>query len=127
MFTIRNILIAILLFFVAVFFMLKSYFSDMQISKYPDLQTVKEDRAIEKGWVPAILPGSAYDIEETHDIDTNQLVGRFYYKEKDEAGLMEKMTTVPDSNGTYEWGGFLFRVDREKNLVRYRNRPVPAK
>jgi len=98
----------------------------MQISKYPNLQTVKEDRGIEKGWVPAILPGSAYDIEETHDIDTNQLVGRFYYREKDEAGLMEKMTALPDSNGTYEWGGFLFRVDRKKNLVRYRNRPVPA-
>ncbi len=127
MFTLKNILIAMLLFFVAIYFLLTSYFSDVQIYKYPDLQSVKEDNAIEKGWVPGLLPASAYDIEETHDLDTNQLFGRFYYKERDEEGLKKKLTKVPDMNETYEWGGFLFRVDREKNLVRYRNKPMQSK
>ncbi|KYJ85978.1 hypothetical protein [Sulfurovum riftiae] len=126
MFTLRNILIAMLLFFVAIYFLLTSYFSDVQINKYPDLQAVKEDKAIEKGWVPDMLPDSAYDIEETHDLDTNQLFGRFYYKEADEGSIMEKLTIVPDMNQTYEWKAYLFKVDREKNQVKYRNKPLSA-
>ncbi len=127
MFTLKNILIAMLLFFVAIYFLLTSYFSDVQIYKYPDLQSVKEDNAIEKGWVPGLLPASAYDIEETHDLDTNQLFGRFYYKERDEEGLKKKLTKVPDMNETYEWGDFLFKVDTGKNCIKYRNKPMQSK
>jgi len=126
MFTLKNILIAIVLFFTAVYFLLTSYFSDVQINKYPDLQTVKQEKAIEKGWIPAILPESAYNISETHDLDSNDLYGSFYYKERDEEGLMEKLISVSDRNETYTWGAFLFRVDREKNRVKYRNKPVSA-
>jgi len=74
----KKIIIGILLFFVAVFFMLKYYFADTIINKYPDVESVKKENAIQEGWVPALLPDSAYDIEETHDIDSNQLFGRFY-------------------------------------------------
>ncbi|AKF24771.1 hypothetical protein YH65_04755 [Sulfurovum lithotrophicum] len=119
----KKIIIAMLLFFVAVFFMLKYYFSDTLINKYSDTASVKEDKAIKNGWVPALLPDSAYDIEETHDMDTNQLFGRFYYKERDEAVIVQKLAPVPDMNQTYEWGNFLFRINKEKNEVRYRNKP----
>jgi len=122
MFTLKNILIAALLFFVAIYFLISSYFSDVQINKYPDLEAVKQDKAIEKGWIPALLPDSAYDIAETHDIDTNALFGSFYYKEKDEKEIIKELTLVPDMNGTYEWGSFLFRIDTEKNHVKYRNK-----
>ena len=118
----KKIIIGILLFFVAVFFMLKYYFSDTIINKYPDVESVKKESAIQQGWVPALLPDSAYDIEETHDIDSNQLFGRFYYKEADEAVIVQKLTPVPDMNQTYQWGAFLFRINKEKNEVRYRNR-----
>ena len=118
----KKIIIGILLFFVAVFFMLKYYFSDTIINKYPDAAAVKKEQAIEKGWVPALLPDSAYDIEETHDIDSNQLFGRFYYKEQDEAVIVQKLKPFPDMNATYQWGDYLFRINKEKNEVRYRNR-----
>jgi len=118
----KKIIAAVLLFFAGIYFLLTAYFSDVQINKYPDIASVKEDKAIEKGWVPALLPPSAYNIEETHDIDTNQLFGRFYYKESDEKSLMQQISPVPDSNGTYEWKAFLFRVDTEKNQVKYRNK-----
>jgi hypothetical protein len=120
----KKIIIAILLFFTAVFFMLNAYFDDIQINKYDNLQQVKEDQAIQKGWVPALLPPSAYDIEETHDLDTNQLFGKFSYKEKDEAVLLQRLQPMPESNDTLIWENFLFKVDKARNLVRYRNRPV---
>ncbi|BAF72017.1 hypothetical protein [Sulfurovum sp. NBC37-1] len=118
----KKIIIAMLLFFVAVFFMLKYYFSDTIINKYPDVESVKKESAIQKGWIPALLPDSAYDIEETHDIDSNQLFGRFYYKEVDEERIVQKLTPAPDMNNTFEWGDFLFRINKEKNEVRYRNK-----
>ncbi len=131
----KKIIGAILLFFLAVYLFLTSYFSDVQVNKYTDRETakenqdiasVKEDKAIEKGWVPAILPESAYDIAETHDLDTNELFGSFRYKERDEETLMKNMKTSSDKNDTLEWGDFLFKIDREKNRVKYRNRPVSA-
>jgi hypothetical protein len=120
----KKMILAILLFFAAVFWMLNSYFNDIQINKYPALDAVKEDKAIEKGWIPALLPDSAYDIEETHDLDTNQLFGKFSYKEKDEAVLLQRLQPMPESNDTLIWENFLFKVDKARNLVRYRNRPV---
>ena len=118
----KKIIIAMLLFFAAVFVMLQYYFTDIEINKYPDKETVVKEQAIEHGWVPALLPDSAYDIEETHDVEKDQLFGRFYYKEPDEKALIETLKLIPESNGTYEWKGFLFKIDRETNMVKYRNK-----
>jgi hypothetical protein len=117
-----KILLAMLGFFVMVYFMMLHYFPDTQINKYPSFQEVKDDTAIERGWIPAIIPESAYDISETHDLDTNQLFGSFNYKEPDEKKLLEQMTVMPDMNETMEWGNFLFKIDKEHNHVKYRNK-----
>ena len=122
----KKVIVALLLFALAVYYLLTSYFSDVQVNKYSDKETVKKNQAIEKGWVPAILPESAYDIVETHDLDTNTLFGNFRYKEKDEESLLKNMTASPDKNTTLEWGDFLFKIDREKNRVKFRNKPVSA-
>ena len=120
----KKIIFAILGFFILFYFMLSNYYSDVQINKYKDIEVVKENQVIQKGWVPAILPESAYKITETHNIDTNTLFGSFYYKERDEAGLMEQLTVVPDMNNTQEWGNFLFKVDKKLNYIKYRNKPI---
>jgi hypothetical protein len=117
----KKIIFAILLFFVAVFLLLQYYFSDIQINKYPDIDTVKEDQAIEKGWVPALLPDSAFNISETHDSDTNTLFGAFCYKEHDEKKLLSYLKHTPENNETYRWKDFLFKIDTQKNCVKYRN------
>ena len=119
----KKIIIAILLFFTAVFFMLQYYFTDIQINKYPDKETVVNDKAIEKGWIPALLPDSASEITETHDAQRNELLGSFLYKEKDEAALLKKLSPAPDMNNTYQWGNFLFHIDTKLNRVKFRNKP----
>ncbi len=119
----KKLIIASLLFFAAAFLGIHYYFSDIQINKYPDKKSVIHDGAIQRGWVPELLPDSAYNIEETHDIDTNELYGRFYYKEPDEKAFLELLFPIPDSNGTYRWKGYLFKIDRKNNQVKYRNDP----
>ena len=119
----KKIIFAILVFFAAVYWMLTVYFSDVTINKYPDRETVVANHAIEQGWIPALLPDSAYDIEETHDIDTNQLFGRFCYKPADEKVLMEVLKSYNDSNDTYRWENFLFKVDTKNRVVKFRNLP----
>ena len=70
-------------FFILTFFMLNYYFTDVKITKYTNMQEVKEDQAIQRGWIPTIIPDSAYDISETHDLDKNILFGSFEYQEQD--------------------------------------------
>jgi hypothetical protein len=119
---VKKTLLAMLLFFVAVYFILTHYFGDVEINKYDSKATAQQEQAIERGWIPAILPESAYEISETHNLDTNELFGSFYYKDKDEKIFMENLTLMPDMNNTLEWGNFLFRIDQEKNHVKYRNK-----
>ena len=119
----KKILFLALSFFVLGYVIFTQRYSDVQINKYQDLEVVKENKAIQKGWVPSILPDSAYDITETHDPDANTIFGNFNYKEQDEAGLMKHLTVKPDMNNTLEWGDFLFRVDKKLNRVKYRNKP----
>lgn len=104
---------------IAFYFLLTSYFSDVQINKYDSIEAVQDKQAIEKGWIPKALPISAYDIVETHDIDENTIFGKFNYKEKDEEAFL---SNLKKSNETYEGESFLFKIDKEKNLVNFRNK-----
>ena len=119
----KKILLLIVSFFVLGYVIFTQRYSDVQINKYQDIEVVKENKAIQNGWVPAILPDSAYDITETHDLDANTLFGSFNYKEKDEEKFIKNLTVVDDMNNTLEWGDFLFRVDKKLNQAKYRNKP----
>ena len=118
----KKILIAMLVFFALTFLLLNHYFSDVKINKYPSLAEVKDDKAIQRGWVPAIIPESAYDIAVTHDIDTNMILGSFQYKEKGEEKFMQNLIDINDAKQTLEWKDFLFRVDKEHNKVKFRRK-----
>lgn len=120
----KKIIFGIVIFFMVVFFMIRSNFSDVIINKYPTIDEVKTDKAIDKGWVPSLLPSSAYNIMETHDLEKHSLFGKFYYKKADEEILFSKLKLRNDSNDTYEWKNFLFKVDKEKKIVKYRNKPM---
>jgi len=119
----KKILLLIVSFLVLGYVVFIQRYSDVQINKYQDIEVVKENKAIQNGWVPAILPDSAYEITETHDMTANTLFGSFNYKEKDEEKFMKNLTVVDDMNNTLEWGNFFFRVDQKLNQVKYRNKP----
>jgi len=97
--------------------------SDIQINKYDSRQAVIEQHAIEQGWIPGILPSSAYDIAETHSGDgKHEIFGVFSYKETDEQPLIAQLTDTGDDSHTLSWEDFLFRIDREKNQAKFRNK-----
>ena len=121
----KKMLLAMIGFFVLAFILINYTFPDVTINKYNNVEAVKENAGIQQGWIPAIIPDSAYDISETHDLGKNTLFGSFSYKEKDEAGLMDHLTVQEeDMNNTLQWGNFLFKVDKESNHVQYRNKPA---
>jgi hypothetical protein len=107
-----------------VYLLFSTFFVDVQINKYTDIAAVKDQQAIEKGWIPAILPKSAYEITETHDLDKNTLFGSFKYKEQDEKAFLTYLFPLNDEKKTLYWEDFLFRVNKEKNIVKFRNRPL---
>jgi len=119
----KRLLFATLAVAMAVYLLFSAFVQDFEINRYEDRQAVQQHKAIERGWVPALLPPSAYEIAETHDLDSNKVFGTFRYKEADEASLLAKLTDLHDQNGTMAWKGFLFRIDREHHQVKYRNRP----
>ena len=119
----KKLFIAIIAIAGLVYLLFSSLFTDVQINKYENLEVVKEQTAIQRGWIPAILPDSAYDIVETHDIDANTIFGSFNYKEKDEEKFLQNLTTLNDSDNTLGWEKFLFKVDTELNKVQFRNKP----
>ncbi len=123
----KKMLIASVIFFTLFYFLLNftlsHFFQDMQISKYSDLQEVKTDTAIQRGFIPANLPASASKIVESHDLDTNTIFGSFNYEEKDEKTFMQNLTDADNADDMLEWGNFLFKVDKNLNKVNFRNKP----
>jgi len=121
---IKKLILGMLLLAVIIYFTFTHYFGDVQINKYDSKSVVKQEQAIERGWVPGIIPDSAFEITETHDIDTNEIFGNFKYKQEDEEKFIKAITLVPDTNDTYTQGDFLFKIYTEKNYVLFRNKPA---
>ena len=112
---------------ISIYYIFSFFVKDITINRYDNYQTVQEQNATQKGWVPALLPTSAYDIAETHDMKKHEIFGLFHYKESDEVALLSKMTASKEDNQTMVWGDFLFHIDTEKNIAKYRNNPALSK
>jgi len=120
----KKILIVVALFLILIFLLINQSFEDMQISKYESIEEVKKNTAIKGGWIPAILPNSSYDIVESHDLDTNTIFGSFKYKDEDEETFMQNLTDLNSADDMLEWENFIFKVDKNLNRVKFRNRPT---
>ena len=44
---------------------------EVRVEAYPTLAAARAAGAIERGWIPTWLPGSARNLREAHDLDTN--------------------------------------------------------
>jgi hypothetical protein len=120
----NKLIIATLLVAASIYLLFSAFVQDFQVNKYKDIQAVREHKAIAEGFIPAILPPSAYDIAETHGKDVPGVFGSFSYKEVDEAALLSQLSPLKDGNGTMQNGHFLFRIDTSKKFVRFRDKPA---
>lgn len=50
---------------------------------YPDINTARKAGAIDRGWLPEIMPESSRDIHELHNLDTNRIWVRFVFNKED--------------------------------------------
>ncbi len=121
----KKLIAASLLVALALYLLLSSFVIDTQINKYDTRQTAIAQGAIKDGKIPSIIPASAYDIAEMYDKKTNAVYGAFSYKEEDEKPFLSKLKETGDKDHTMEWNNFLFRVDKEKNRVKYKTNYSP--
>jgi len=118
----KKFLLYLSVFAMVVSLLLFTFLSDEQSNSYTSLEAIKTDNAIERGWIPAIIPASAYDIVETHNLDTNVFYGSFYYKEKDETTFIKHLSPIEENDSTYMWEDTLFHIDKKLHKVWYRNK-----
>ena len=115
----KKILLLIVIFFIVVYFVLTKFFPNVEMNKYDSFATVEEQKAMENGLVPKTLPLTAYDIVETHDIETHTVLGKFSYKEEDEKNLLSNLKVEGE---IYEGEKFLFKINKEANLVNFKSK-----
>lgn len=61
---------------------------------YASLDEARARGAVERGWVPPVLPKSATAIREKHDLDTNECWGRFSFASVDAGQLVSSLTAA---------------------------------
>ena len=115
----KKILLLVLLLGMALYWLVKGYFPNVEINKYDSVDTVQEKGVMEKGWIPKILPLSAYEITESHDVENKNIFGKFKYQEQDEENFLSKLHKVGEM---YEGEAFLFKIDKVNNQVDFRNK-----
>lgn len=68
--------------------------SDVVNQAYPTLAAAKADGAIERGWLPGILPASSVQIEEEHNLDTNIGHGKFAFAQTDAEQFRQQLVPM---------------------------------
>jgi hypothetical protein len=53
--------------------------SDRATKYYPKYEDAAKDGAVKRGWIPEIVPKTAIEIHEQHDLDTNDVWIRFTF------------------------------------------------
>ena len=65
--------------------------SEIKTNHYQTYTDALNDRAVQRGWYPKLIPASAIDIKEQHDLDTNQVWIRFRISTEDKKVMLDKM------------------------------------
>ena len=63
-------------------------------SRYPTLLAAEEQGAISRGWIPDFLPPSSREIVEAHDLDTNEVWGRFEFAAHDLGPFLDRIRAL---------------------------------
>ena len=93
---------------------LMSSCNDSQTNRYKSKKNAIKDGAIQRGWIPEIIPNSSFNIVETHDLDSNDVDGSLEYKEIDEERLIKVLSKA------MRWKTFKFTLDKKRNLLHFK-------
>jgi hypothetical protein len=63
---------------------------------YPKYEDAKKDGAVKRGWIPEIVPTTATEIHEQHDLDTNDVWIRFTVPSSDRDRLTTGLKRLSD-------------------------------
>lgn len=61
---------------------------------YPTWAEAQRAGAVARGWIPALVPSSAREIEDSHDLDTNRQTLRFTAQPSDVPAMVEGLRSV---------------------------------
>lgn len=81
-------------FVTTLFFLIIVACSETQDKFYSNIDEAIKHGAIEKGWIPNILPRSSSEIYERHDLDTNTVWLRFRFDKIDKYELTSQIEEV---------------------------------
>lgn len=89
-----------------------------------DIAAARSSGVIDRGWVPRVLPESATNIEETHDLDTNAVWGTFDFPIAEQSGWRASFVETNLSGKTVspaaqvQWPAFLTGTVSQENVRR---------
>lgn len=73
-------------------------------NRYDSLAEARAEQLFERGWLPDILPPSAYAIRTTNDLDHNTSNGEFSFSPSQGDRFYERLTPgAPDRTGSTDW------------------------
>jgi hypothetical protein len=81
--------------------------SDVVTSRFADLAEAKLQGAMERGWLPPLLPDSARAIVERNNLDLNTGMGSFAYDLSERPTYLEKLSRA----------GAVSRVEGETDIL----------
>lgn len=81
--------------------------SDVVTSRFSDLAEAKSQGALERGWLPPLLPDSARAIVERNNLDLNTGMGSFAYDLSERPAYTEKLSRA----------GAVSRVEGETDIL----------
>lgn len=70
------------------------YIGETREEFYENLDAAKKGDAMHGGWIPQVLPESAYDIYVAYDLDTNNVWARFRFDKRDINRLIRETKEV---------------------------------
>ena len=65
--------------------------------RHADFRAAQDAGAIERGWIPAFVPSSAYDISDQHDLDSGAQTLSFRLPPADVPAMLVGLKPAPDS------------------------------
>ncbi len=60
-------------------------------SSYASYEEARRAGAVERGWIPSLVPAGALNIREKHDLDTNEVWGVFDFADADVEALQKQL------------------------------------